>query len=130
MKYLQDVADFQLKFNVPQPMTPRFPDADMTSFRLNFLREELTEIEDAVIEEDLAKVLDGLIDIVYVALGTALIFGLDFDTGWNRVQYANMKKTAGLATDRHGQFDVSKPEGWDPPELADLVDPGWIRQRP
>ncbi len=130
MKYLKDVADFHTKFNVPQPRNPAFPDADMTSFRLNFLREELTEIEDAVIEEDLEKVLDGLIDIVYVALGTALVFGLDFDVGWNRVQYANMQKIAGLPTERHGQFDVSKPVGWEPPQLGDLVDPGWTRIRP
>ena len=130
MKYLQDVADFHTKFNVPQPMTPALPDAAMTSFRLNFLREELTEIEDAVIDEDLEQVLDGLVDIVYVALGTALVFGFDFDTAWARVQQANMKKVAGIATDRHGEFDVSKPEGWEPPDLSGLVDPEWIRQRP
>ena len=130
MKYLKDVADFHAKFNVPQPRTPSLPDADMTSFRLKFLREELEEIEDAVLEEDLEEVLDGLVDIVYVALGTALVFGMDFDTAWKRVQAANMKKIAGLATGRHDQFDVSKPEGWEPPVLADLVEPGWTRKAP
>ena len=130
MKYLKDVSDFHSRFNVPQPKTPAMPDEDMISFRLNFLREELTEIEDAILEEDMAGVLDGLVDIVYVALGTALIFGFDFDVAWDRVQTANMQKVAGRPSDRHGTFDVTKPEGWTSPNLSDLVDPGWKRLLP
>lgn len=130
MKYLADVAKFHKKFNVPQPRTPGFPDTDMIDFRLKFLREELEEIEDAVMTNQLEGVLDGLVDLVYVALGTALIFGFDFDEAWDRVQQANMAKIAGVATDRHGQFDVSKPEGWEPPYLKPLVQPEHRRLNP
>lgn len=127
MQYLADVYEFHEKFQIPQPSNPTELDDETETFRLEFILEEAAEYEEAVIKKDLVAQLDALVDIVYVALGAALMKGLDFDEAWRRVHAANMRKIAGLPTGRHGTLDVSKPEGWKPPELSDLVDPSHKR---
>lgn len=128
MQYLSDVFDFHNKFNIPQPDTcEQGLDEETMNFRIKFMFEELEEFIEAVNEEDLEKQLDSLVDLVYVVLGAALMLGFDFDEAWRRVHAANMEKVAGLPTDRHGSLDVTKPEGWQPPVLSDLVDPNHRR---
>lgn len=71
---------------------------------------------------------DALIDLVYVALGTAHILGYPWQEGWDLVQKANMAKVRakpdGSDSLRHSSFDVVKPEGWTAPDIA-----GLLRQR-
>lgn len=92
--------------------------------RLRFLKEELQETENAYVDGDLAKFFDGLIDLVYVALGTAHIAGLPWQAGWDAVQKANMaKRRVELDEDspRGHHTDVVKPKGWTPPDIEQLV---------
>jgi predicted HAD superfamily Cof-like phosphohydrolase len=68
--------------------------------------------------------LDALVDLVYVALGTAVIQGFDFEEAWRRVHAANMLKTKYSKTNpgkRNSRYDVVKPVGWVRPDLSDLV---------
>ena len=133
MRYLADVYEFQLKFGIPQPQIARQLPKELAEFRLKFLKEELEEYEKAVESGDLERQLDALVDLVYVALGTALMSGFDFDTAWSRVQLANMaKERAKSANDskRGSAYDIVKPAGWRPPELGDLVYPTHIRWNP
>jgi predicted HAD superfamily Cof-like phosphohydrolase len=73
----------------------------------------------------LEESLDGLVDLVYVAIGTAYMHGFDFQSAWDRVHEANMKKIrapSAEASKRKSSFDVVKPEGWEPPTHTDLVE--------
>jgi predicted HAD superfamily Cof-like phosphohydrolase len=68
--------------------------------------------------------LDALVDLVYVALGTAVMQGFDFEEAWRRVHAANMLKTKYSRANpgkRKSSFDVVKPIGWIRPNLSDLV---------
>ena len=56
-------------------------------FRIKFLEEELTELQHAENAED---VIDALIDLVVVAIGTLDSFRVDAHTAWNEVLKANM----------------------------------------
>ena len=120
--YFDDIRAFHEKYN----QTYNGPATDLTreleDFRLKFLTEELHEYVDSKTLEDK---FDALIDLVYVALGTAYMHGFDFDEGWRRVHEANMKKVnvrhAGESK-RGSRFDVVKPKGWKPPVLKDLVE--------
>lgn len=129
MQYLEDVHRFHEKFDVPQDRSPRWPEEDLIQFRVDFLDEELNEICDAINDQNLEGILDGLVDLVYVALGTALTFGFDFHEAWERVQRANMEKVAVKNTNGEGRHktDVVKPEGWRPPRFSDLVQPDHVR---
>lgn len=124
---------------------------ELAEFRANFLQEELTEYCEAhglemIIEEDqtrwvirqvpeghvipgldLEKCLDALIDLEYVLLGTVHLHGFAgiYDQAFDRVQSANMSKVRTERPEdskRGSGFDVIKPEGWEPPVFADLLD--------
>lgn len=127
----KDVQDFHRKMNVvsDQVQNPsHFLSPDDMEYRLNFLQEELDETAKADANgESLADVFDGLIDLIYVALGTADMMGLPFQEGWDRVHAANMKKELAKSveesensTGRGHRLDVIKPEGWVAPDLDDL----------
>jgi predicted HAD superfamily Cof-like phosphohydrolase len=118
-----DVQAFHERFQVPVRTEPQALEESELQFRVKFMREELEEYEISAEEGDLAKMFDALIDLVYVAHGTALMHGFPWEEGWRRVQAANMAKIsakdAGIAG-RH-PLDVVKPEGWTAPDLSDLV---------
>ncbi len=123
-KFIQDIADFQKKFELGYDGKPRFLEAKEASFRIETHFEESTEYAAAVAKLDLEKQLDSLVDLVYFALGTAYRQGFPFAKAWDRVHAANMAKR--LAVDasespRGFERDVVKPEGWAAPVLSDLL---------
>lgn len=75
--YIGDVQSFHDKFGLATPPAFTFVQPELHSFRLNFLREELQEYIDSVKTDDFATAVDSLIDLVYVACGTALLAGID-----------------------------------------------------
>lgn len=118
------IERFHLKFGLGYDGPPRFLSKPLSDFRIKFLHEELKEYRDAVEEKDLEKQFDALIDLVYVALGTAYLQGFPFNVGFGRVHDANMKKVRAATTlesKRGSKFDVVKPPNWKPPYLKDLV---------
>ena len=88
-------------------------------FRIAFLMEELQETEKAVNDDhDAEEVVDGLIDLVVVALGTLDAFQVDTYRAWDEVLRANLDKTPGVKKERPnplGLPDLIKPEGWEAP---------------
>lgn len=137
---VEDIRDFHVKFGLDYNGLPRHLPEELLDFRIKFLEEELVEYKLAsadlstelglpspnmrVVAELLESQLDALIDLVYVALGTAHLAGFDFTEGWRRVHAANMAKVR--ATDpsqskRGSSLDVVKPKGWQPPDHGDLV---------
>ncbi len=72
--------------------TPRLIDEELIKFRLKFLREEVDELEQAYDDNDLIAVADALVDLVYVALGTAHFHMLPWNELFNEVHETNMKK--------------------------------------
>jgi predicted HAD superfamily Cof-like phosphohydrolase len=75
----QDVVAFHRKFGVPIAETPTLVDMDLHQFRMRFLTEEHDETVAAAVARDLPGFFDGLLDLVYVAMGTTAVFGLDWD---------------------------------------------------
>lgn len=116
----RDVSEFHKKFEIPIEKYPAFPVKELLDFRMKFLREEVDEFGEAVRNDDIVKAFDALIDVVYVAIGTAVIMNLPFEQGWNIVHSANMSKIRAKnasQSKRGTAFDVVKPEGWVPPDM-------------
>jgi hypothetical protein len=91
-------------------------------FRIDFLREELNETEKAYDTLDAEEIVDGLIDLCVVAIGTLDAFGVDAHKAWDAVHTANMAKEPGVKPSRPnplGLPDLIKPEGWTAPSHAD-----------
>lgn len=118
---LRDISEFHRKFGLGYDGPPRDLPKDLSDLRIARLFEESIEYADAQTGEDR---LDALVDIVYIALGSAYLHGYDFEEAWRRVHVANMAKERAPSADasKHGSaFDIVKPEGWTPPDLSDLV---------
>lgn len=127
---VEDVAAFHRRFGLPIAGPPRTVDPATHDFRVRFLREELDEYVDAQAAGDLEGILDALLDLVYVAIGTLHFHGMGevADEAWRRIQRANMAKVRGKNdgsdSKRRSPFDVVKPKGWTAPDHSDLVKPG------
>lgn len=87
-------------------------------FRIDFLQEELDETKTAYETMDGEEIVDGLIDLCVVAIGTLDAFGVDAYKAWDEVLKANMAKNVGIKEGRPnplGLPDLMKPEGWEAP---------------
>jgi predicted HAD superfamily Cof-like phosphohydrolase len=131
-----DVGRFHERFGLPYvsddglgiygEVGPQEWDDELVEFRTKFLEEELLEFRDGVDERDHEKMFDALIDLVYVALGTAHMLGYPWREGWDEVQRANMRKVRGAVdgsdSKRESRWDVVKPDGWQPPDLKKVLE--------
>ncbi len=90
-------------------------------FRIKFLEEEINELSTAETADD---IVDALIDLCVVAIGTLDLFDVDARLAWDRVHEANMNKQVGIKESRPnplGLPDLVKPEGWTAPSHKDNV---------
>lgn len=121
-----DLDHFHTKFGFEQRKPGEVPNQALIAFRVKFLVEELTELTKALNRRDMAKTLDALVDLTYVAVGTAWMLGLPFASAWREVHDANMNKvraTSESESIRGGLLDVIKPPGWKRPDISALIDP-------
>ena len=119
---LRDIDAFHKKYKFEKNEKVGIPDDnELVNFRTSFLMEELAEYTQAITKKDAAGALDALVDIVYIALGTAWLFNLPFEKAWDQVQKANMSKirTKSKSKKRGTSFDVVKPKGWKGPSHED-----------
>lgn len=109
------VRDFHEKFELFVNKDNR----ELQSARVRHMQEELDEYKKAVKENNREQQLDALVDLVYVALGTAHYEDFDFNEAFRRVHEANMKKIR--RPSKRSQWDVVKPEGWTAPNIKDCL---------
>lgn len=138
--WVADIAQMHDKFGV-NPVIRGFDKEKLQTFlkfRLDFLREELVEAYEAAgytvtfdvkstgetNPEKAEDVVDAMIDLCVVAIGTLNAFDVDAYLAWSRVHTANMKKEVGIKASRPnplGLPDLIKPAGWTAPSHADNV---------
>lgn len=127
-----DIKAFHQKFQLPSLPEPGFADQNLMDFRIKFLEEELQEFKDSCDAGDLAGAFDALVDLTYVAMGTAYLMGLPWQNGWNAVQEANMQKVRAAhagESKRGSSSDVVKPAGWLPPSMEKEIQNHVLRQQ-
>lgn len=142
---VKDIREFHEKFGLEYKGKSRVLVGELGEFRHKFMMEELVEYRASHIAAEqerlrapsardaanyayhLESQLDALVDLVYVALGTAYLHGWseEFEEAWRRVHAANMSKVRATRKEdskRGSTFDVVKPPGWEPPSHIDLVE--------
>lgn len=129
-KMIQDIAEMHNKFGVNPVIESLDKEklAKFLEFRINFLQEELDEMKEAASSmsgiDDADEVVDALIDLMVVSIGTLDAFNINTTEAWNRVHEANMAKNPGVKEGRPnplGLPDLVKPEGWTAPCHKDNV---------
>ena len=86
------VKEFMQKFKQEVKLKPSFPDDNIIKLRINLIKEELLELEEALNEKNIEETADALTDILYVTYGAGHAFGIDLDKCFDEVQKSNMSK--------------------------------------
>lgn len=87
---------------------------------------ELGELFDAIGEGDIVEAADGIADLIYVAVGTAISMGIPIDEVFAEVHRSNMTKTANKADGESGKkYGDKTPKGatFEPPRIKEILFP-------
>ena len=122
MTNFESVKKFMQTFGQEVRIKPSFPNDKIISLRLDLIREELSELEEAIEKKDIKEIADALTDILYVTYGAGHAFGINLDKCFEEVQNSNMSK---LGSDgkpiynEHGK--VMKGPDYFKPNLSKFV---------
>ena len=116
--WVQDIEDMHTKYGVNEKIRTFDKEKlkQFLEFRIAFLEEELTELKDNINNPE--EIVDALIDLCVVAIGTLDAFDVNANIAWDAVHTANMAKEVGIKASRPnplGLPDLIKPEGWRAP---------------
>jgi hypothetical protein len=119
-KMLKDIKDLNTKFGINKFVnnSTKKQKLDYLWFRADFIHEELDELYTAINDLNTSDIVDALIDITVITLGTLDAFDVDTQKAWDKVQNANMSKELGVNKNRINQNnlpDLVKPKGWQAP---------------
>jgi predicted HAD superfamily Cof-like phosphohydrolase len=121
---LTQVLEFHRAFELPREPLPTAPVGDvLAQLRVALLREETEEFANATDKHDLVAIADALADVVYVAYGAAVTYGIDLDAVITEVHRSNMSKL-----DENGRpvlrddGKVLKSHRYQPPQIESVLD--------
>ena len=92
MTNFDKVGTFMKTFGQEVKTKPSFSTDKINKLRLDLIKEELTELTEAMNNKDLLEVADALTDILYVTYGAGHAFGINLDKCFQEVQNSNMSK--------------------------------------
>ena len=122
MTMFTDVRDFHQAFGQRIGEKPELPDPAERDLRVKLLREEFREYIDAETEHDIVEIADALADIIYIACGTAVSYGIPLDNLFAEVHRSNMAKLVDGKVIRREDGKVQKPADWTPPDVRSILD--------
>ena len=92
MTNFDKVGTFMKTFGQEVKTKPSFSTDKINKLRLDLIKEELSELTEAMSNKDLLEVADALTDILYVTYGAGHAFGINLDKCFDEVQNSNMSK--------------------------------------
>ena len=92
MSNFNKVGTFMKTFGQEVKSKPSFSSNKINKLRIDLIKEELDELQEAMKNNDLLEVADALTDILYVTYGAGHAFGIDLDKCFDEVQNSNMSK--------------------------------------
>ena len=92
MTNFESVEKFMQTFGQEVKTKASFPNDKIGNLRLDLIREELSELEEAIEKKDIKETADALTDILYVTYGAGHAFGINLDKCFEEVQNSNMSK--------------------------------------
>jgi predicted HAD superfamily Cof-like phosphohydrolase len=117
-----DVRDFHQAFGQRIGEKPELPDRKERTLREKLLEEEFNEYMRAELNDDIVEIADALADIIYIACGTAVSYGIPLDNLFAEVHRSNMAKLVDGKVIRREDGKVQKPADWTPPDVRSILD--------
>ena len=113
----------QEKFMAACDQSVHYYDENQYNMYCSLIKEETTELQDAINNSDRVEQLDALIDILVVTIGAIHSLGALGEDAWDEVMRTNFAKidsdTGKVRKREDGK--VLKPEGWKSPELEQYL---------
>ena len=122
MTNFDKVGNFMKTFGQEVKTKPSFSSDKINKLRLDLIKEELSELTEAMNNKDLLEVADALTDILYVTYGAGHAFGINLDKCFEEVQNSNMSKldeNGKPIYNEHGK--VMKGPNYFKPDLSKFV---------
>ena len=122
MTNFDKVGTFMKTFGQEVKTKPSFSTDKINKLRLDLIKEELSELTEAMNNKDLLEVADALTDILYVTYGAGHAFGINLDKCFDEVQNSNMSKldeNGKPIYNEHGK--VMKGPNYFKPDLSKFV---------
>ena len=122
MTNFDKVRTFMKTFGQEVKTKPSFSTDKINKLRLDLIKEELSELKEAIDNKDLLEVADALTDILYVTYGAGHAFGINLDKCFEEVQNSNMSKldeNGEPIYNEHGK--VMKGPNYFKPDLSKFV---------
>jgi predicted HAD superfamily Cof-like phosphohydrolase len=116
-----DVKAFHRAFGQRVAEKPELPDTAERTLRMKLLAEEMYEYTIAENENDIVEIADALADIIYIACGTAVSYGIPLDNVFTEVHRSNMAKLVDGKPIYREDGKVLKPEGWTAPDVEGVL---------
>ena len=119
MTNFDKVGTFMKTFGQEVKTKPSFSTDKINKLRLDLIKEELTELTEAMNNKDLLEVADALTDILYVTYGAGHAFGINLDKCFDEVQKSNMSKLDENGKPIYNEFGkVMKGPNYFKPDLS------------
>ena len=122
MSNFNKVGTFMKTFGQEVKMKPSFSSEKINKLRIDLIKEELDELQEAMKNSDLLEVADALTDILYVTYGAGHAFGIDLDKCFDEVQNSNMSKLGENGEPIYNESGkVMKGSNYFKPDLSKFV---------
>ncbi|MDC0890741.1 nucleoside triphosphate pyrophosphohydrolase family protein [Candidatus Pelagibacter sp.] len=122
MSNFNKVGTFMKTFGQEVKTKPSFSNDKINKLRIDLIKEELDELQEAMKNNDLLEVADALTDILYVTYGAGHAFGIDLDKCFEEVQNSNMSKLGGNGEPIYNESGkVMKGPNYFKPDLSKFV---------
>jgi predicted HAD superfamily Cof-like phosphohydrolase len=122
MSNFNKVGTFMKTFGQEVKTKPSFSSDKINKLRIDLIKEELEELQEAMKNNDLLEVADALTDILYVTYGAGHAFGIDLDKCFDEVQNSNMSKLAENGEPIYNESGkVMKGPNYFKPDLSKFV---------
>ena len=116
------VKEFHEAFGHPAPPKPAIIDDGRSKLRIELIREELFELQEAVIAGDLVAIADALGDLDYVVNGAAIEYGIDLPSITAEIHRSNMTKLGpGGKPIYREDGKILKGDSYEPPNLKPVL---------
>jgi predicted HAD superfamily Cof-like phosphohydrolase len=122
MSNFKKVGTFMKTFGQEVKTKPSFSSNKINKLRIDLIKEELDELQEAMKNNDLLEVADALTDILYVTYGAGHAFGIDLDKCFDEVQNSNMSKLGENSEPIYNETGkVMKGPNYFKPDLSKFV---------
>ena len=111
------VGVFHRVFKMPvgEKLFPKIKEEDVESTS-EILRERLEDLTQAIEDQDIVLAAEGIAQLLYSVLGTAVAFGIELAPVFYAIHTSNMEKKLDLET---GEIKI--PNGWEKPNIKEEI---------